>query len=161
MPLTLYGGGQSVIQVATTTFDSLATTSSSGAPNSISNGLQIFAINFTPLSATSNILVQTSTIKVGEESNNGNVCWISLWYGNTFVAANSGTGSYLAFNNNLNTAYLSFNHIYPSWGTSTQTVQVRAGMDNGTAYINGQGYTQPYSGNTARLSMSIMEIATS
>ena len=161
MSLTLYGGGNTVIQMASQTFDGLVTTSAGGNPNVITNGYQLFAINFTPLSASSNILVQTSTIKIGEETNNSNLAWLALWYGTTFVAANSGTGSYLAFNNNLNTVHHSLNHVIPSWGTSLQTVTVRAGMDSTNCYINGQGYTNPYSGSSARISMTIMEIATS
>jgi hypothetical protein len=160
MPLTLYGGGQSIIQVASQTIDGAISSSSAGAPSTITSGVQIFSLNFTPLSATSNILVQTSTISIEETSNSGDICWLALWTGSTFVAANSGCVLYNHFSGNLNMAHHSINHITPSWGTSAQTVQVRGGMNAGAVYINGNN-TYVYTGSSARISMTVMEIATS
>jgi hypothetical protein len=159
MALTLYGGGNSVIQVASTTIDGAISTSSGGAPSTITSGAQIFSLNFTPLSATSNILVQTSTISIEETSNIGDICWLALWAGSTFVAANSGSVLYNHFSSNLNMAHHSINHIIPSWGTSLQTIQVRGGVNGGAVYINGNN-TYVYTGSSARISMTVMEIAT-
>jgi hypothetical protein len=164
MPLTLYGGGQSVIQVASATYDSQASSSASGAPNSQSNGIALFNINFTPLSATSNILVQTSTIEIHEQSNVLDVPWVALWVGSTFYFANSGSARYDCFASSYNMAHHNLNHVISSWGTSTQTVQIRAGMGTGgggqTFYVNGNT-AYYYSGSQARISCTIMEIATS
>lgn len=162
MSITLYGGGQSVIQVASTTFDGTVSTSAAGAPNIITNGVQLFSITFTPLSATSQILVQTSTIVVAEESNVGDMPWLSLFAGSNFIAANGNSSLYSHFSGNLNVAHHSLNHVFASWGTSAQAVTVRAGINAGTAYINGHSLTAyTYSGNQARISMTITEIATS
>ena len=162
MPLTLYGGGNSVIQVASATYDSYTSSSASGAPTSQSNGVAIFNINFTPLSLTSNILIQTSTIEIHEQSNVLDVPWIALWVGSTFYFANSGSAPYTSFSGSLNMAHHSLNHVISSWGTSQQTVQIRAGMGistGNTFYINGNTSYQ-YAGSSARISCTIMEIAT-
>lgn len=161
MAVTLFGGGHSVIQMQSTTFDGVTSTSVAGSPSTSNAGVQLLAINFTPLSASSKILVQTSTIGVAEEANGGDIPWVALWVGSTFVAANSGNWLYSHFAGSLNSIYANINHVWPSWGTVAQVVQVRAGINAGTAYINGGSVTSyNYTGNSARISMTVMEITT-
>lgn len=149
----------SVLQVAYTYLDGYTTSSASGVPNVISNGAQIFAISFTPVSATSQLLVQTSAIVISEETNVADIGWLALWDGSTFICANSGTASYNRFSTNLNMGCYSLNNMYASGSTSTRTIQARAGYNGGTAVINGNTYGYVYTGSQARVGMTVMEIA--
>jgi len=147
-----------VLQIATNTFDGVTSTSAAGAPSTITNGVQLFSVSFTPISATSTILVQTSSIVIGEEVNAGDRCWLALWDGSTFIAANSGTPIAGRFQSGWNFAQPSLNNSYSAGSTSTRTISVRAGMDGGTAYVNGNSFYN-YSGSSQRVQMTVWEIA--
>jgi hypothetical protein len=149
-----------VLQVTTNTVDGVLTTTTQGAPSTITNGVQVFSTSFTPTSATSVILVQTSNIVVNEESNFGDICWLALWDGSTFIAANSGSALYTHFAGNLNMACLSLNNSYSAGSTSTRTISVRAGINAGagTTYVNGSS-SYNYTGSSARVQMTVWEIA--
>jgi len=157
MPLVLYRNQNSVIQVKTTFYEGVAT-ATGGVPTIITNGLQLFSLTFTPLSASSTILVQTSSVAISEEANAGDQSWLALWYGTTFVCANGGSALYSHYAGSLNVGEKSLCHAFPSWGTSAQQLQVRAGMSSGTSYING-GSTYNYTGSSQRVSMAVMEIS--
>lgn len=150
----------SVIQIATTTLDGTIS-GSGGAPSTITNGVQVFSLSFTPKSASSTILVQTSSIVVAEESNVGDIAWLALWDGSTFVCANSGNALYSHFSGTLNMAHLSLNNSFASGSTSTRTIQVRAGMNAGTAYVNGNSNSTSYNytGSSSRVQMTVWELA--
>lgn len=150
----------SVLQVASTTFDGYVSTSVTGTvPTTITFGYQLFSLSFTPISATSTLLVQTSTVSIGEAANSGDGQWLALWDGSTFIAANSGSLLYSHFAGNLNAGYYALNHSYAAGSTSARTIQVRAGHNGAaTIYINGNpgfGLT----GSSARLQMTVWEIA--
>lgn len=149
-----------VLQVTTNTVDGVLTTTTQGAPSTITNGVQVFSTSFTPTSATSVILVQTSNIVVNEESNFGDICWLALWDGSTFIAANSGSALSTHFAGNLNMACLSLNNSYSAGSTSTRTISVRAGINAGagTTYVNGSSSSN-YTGSSARVQMTVWEIA--
>ena len=121
----------SVLQVGVSTFEGLASSTANGLPTVITNGAGLFSLSFTPLSATSTLLVQTSSVSCHEESNSGDILWLALWNGSTFIAASSG-----------------------------RTISVRVGINAGTVYANG-GSTLGYnlSGTNARIQMTVMEIA--
>ena len=150
----------SVLQVATNTLDGVITTTTQGVPSTITNGAQVFSLSFTPISATSVILVQTSTVAISENTNFADICWLALWDGSTFIAANSGSVAYLSFSSGYNAAYTSLNNSYAAGSTSTRTISVRAGMNGGigTVYINGNSYAN-YTGSSARIQMTVWEIA--
>jgi len=150
----------SVLQVATTTTDGLITTTNNGAPSTITNGVQVFSLSFTPLSASSTILVQTSTITVSEVVNFADIPWIALWDGSTFIAAASGSANSDNFNGGRNLGCFSLNNSYSAGSTSTRTISVRAGMNSGsgTTYINGN-VAANYTGSSARVQMTVWEIA--
>jgi hypothetical protein len=156
--INLVNATGSILQVAYTSFDGMTTSATAGAPSTITNGRQIFSVSFTPKSATSQLLVQTSAIVIGEEVNSGDKCWLALWDGSTFICANSGTALYTHFASSLNFGCYSLNNAYTSGSTSARTIQVRAGIDGGTAYINGNS-SDNYTGSSARVGMTIMEIA--
>ena len=151
----------SVIQVKTSTFDGYVSASVTGTvPTTITFGYQLFSLSFTPVSATSTILVQTSTVSAGETSNDCNQLWLALWDGSTFIAANSGTVSSSSFASNLNAGYYTLNNSYPSGSTSARTIQVRIGTDGGTQTIQINGNANGVlTGSSARIQMTVWEIA--
>jgi len=151
-------GANAILQIQTTVLNGFISTSVGGSPDVITNGAQVFGINFTPVSATSKILVQTSTIAVSEESNAGDMCWVALWNGSSFIAANSGTWLYTHFGGNLAGNYHTVHELFNSGSTTTRLIQVRAGMNTGTAYINGSSFYN-YNSINAQVRMTIMEIA--
>lgn len=155
---TLHAPGH-VIQIATSTVDGILSTSVNGAASTITNGVEVFSTAFTPKFATSVILVTTSTVMIHEESNVADICWLALWDGSTFIAANSGTAKYTNFGGSLNFGYTSLNHTYSAGSTSTRTISVRAGFNGGgTVYVNGNTYSA-WSGSSARIQMTVWEIA--
>lgn len=155
---TAQAGAGGVLQVATNTMDGVVSTSAAGAPNVITNGIQLFSTAFTPTSASSIILVTTSTIVVSEETNAGDIGWLALWDGSTFICAASGNALYTHYAGNLNVTHLSLNNTYTAGSTATRTISVRAGFNGGTAYINGNS-TSNYTGNQSRIQMTVFEIA--
>ncbi len=150
----------SVIQVKTSTFDGYVSAAVTGTvPTTITFGYQIFSLSFTPVSATSTILVQTSTVSICEPTNVTNLFWIALWDGSTFIAANSGTALYTSFAGFLNAGYYTLNNSYASGSTSARTIQVRVGsIDAGTIQINGNA-SGSLTGSSARIQMTVWEIA--
>ena len=155
--LTNLPSGGKLLQVVTDTFQGVSSTTLAGAPSDITKGLQIFSVSFTPISASSNILVQTSSVSVMEQANVGNTPWISLFDGTTFISANSGGWFYGAYGGFYNSLFASLNEHYASGSTTARTIQVRAGIDTGTAYINGNLYAG-YSGASSQIRMTIMEV---
>lgn len=149
-----------ILQIATATCDGVLTTTANGAPSTITNGVQVFSVSFTPRSSTSVLWVQTSSVAVSEESNSADMCWLALWDGSTFISANSGTWRFNLFTSNLNGAYISMNDGYVAGSTSTRTIQVRAAMNGGssTTYVNGNSSAN-YTGSSQRVRMIVWEIA--
>jgi hypothetical protein len=150
----------SILQITTATCDGVITTTANGAPNVITNGVQVFAAGITPLRSNSVLWVQTSSVAISEESNSADMCWLALWDGSTFIGANSGTLRFNLFASNLNGAYTSINDGYVAGSTSTRTIQVRAAMNGGssTTYVNGNSSAN-YTGSSQRIRMIIWEIA--
>jgi hypothetical protein len=131
-----------VLQVVTSsTTAGGATNGSSPAYNA---GYNLFATPFTPKSSNSTIIVQTSDVYIGEESNYANLCWLGAWANTTEIGVTSGTVNAVATASALNFAYKSLNHSINSWGAGEQrTINVRASMDSGpaTVYVNFQSYS--------------------
>jgi hypothetical protein len=149
-----------ILQVRTNTVDGVISTTTQGDPSDITKGAQVFSLSFTPLFASSVLLVQTSSIVISEETNFGDIQWLALWNGATFVAANSGGALFTHYVSNLNVNHLSLNNSFSAGSTSARTISVRAGMGGsaGTTYINGNS-TSNYSGSSARIQMTVWEIA--
>jgi hypothetical protein len=149
-----------VLQVQSTTAQGVLSTNANGVPSTITNGVQVFSLSFTPISASSTILVQTSSVAISEQSNGADMAWLALWDGATFVAANSGTWVYSIFVSNLNAAYISLNESFSAGSTAARNIQVRAGMNGGSqaTYVNGNS-TSNFTGTSAQIRMTVMEIA--
>jgi len=154
---TGFGGGK-VLQVVSVTKDGELSTSAGGVPTDITKGGELFTYDFTPTSASSNILVMTSTVAVSEESNGGNRGWLALWNGVVFVCANSGSALDSNFGGSHLVAHHSICHTFAAGSTSQRTISVRGGMDSGTnCYLNGSS-SPNYTGSDAQCSMIIQEI---
>lgn len=146
-----------VLQVVTDTFEGYATTTNFSYNPTSTSGYGLFATAFTPMSATSKILVMTNAISISEELNVGDSAWLGCWHNTTKIAITSGTPAYTHFTGSLATVSHSLNHTCNSWGLTLQNIIIRAGMDNGVAHINGTGYTE-YNRNDATIGLTIMEI---
>lgn len=155
-PNTIVSPGQ-IVQVVTSKTTTNGTTTANGIP-SPTIGLQLFNQPFTPKLTNSIILVQTSTVSIHEESNSSNNCWLGAWYDTTQIGVNSATVNYTSFSGALQGGYFSLNHTIASWGTSTKNINIRAGMDAGTSYINVNGYSN-FATSLKELGLTIMEIA--
>jgi len=134
-----------------------ASGSIAGSTPNEGNGLLLYAVNFTPISSSSKIIVSTSSVLVQEIYNSGNKMWLGAWADQYQIGVNSATGHYLNFANYRNTAYHSLNHSISSWGTFSRSIKIRAGGDNGTVYVNLQAYSD-YTASQRELGITIMEI---
>ena len=151
----------SVLQVASTTTDGVLSTTTQGSPSTITNGVEVFSISFTPQRSNSILLAQTNSISIHEEANFGDIPWLALWDGSTFISANSGTWIYSLFSGpGLHGAYRTLNESWTLTNSNTRTISVRAGINagSGTTYINGNTYAN-YTGSSARVSLTVWEIA--
>jgi hypothetical protein len=155
-PNTIVSPG-AIVQVVTATTTANGSTTSNGTP-SPTLGLQLFNQSFTPKLSNSIILVQTSTISIHEESNASNNCWLGAWYDSTQIGVNSATINYTSFSGALQGGYFSLNHAISSWGTSTKNINIRAGMDAGTSYVNVNSYSN-FAPSLKQVGLTIMEIA--
>jgi hypothetical protein len=168
MPMTLDGSngvswpgtnsyGNKILQYKTFAYTGgVMTTSNTGTPTA-TNGATIFSVGFTPLSANSTIVVQTSSISCHEESNAANIPWVSAWYGSTLIGVASGTVNYTSFNGALQGCYHSLNFSVPSWGLTAQTIRIAGGMDGGTTYVCGNSYSN-YSGANNTVGLTVFEL---
>ena len=134
--------------------------SGSGATVTNSSGYQLFNTAFTPKYSTSKIIIQTSNVFVGEQSNAGDWGWLGAWYDTTNVAFVYGSPYATQFLNYYNLAIQSLNHTFNSWGTTEKNINVRGGM-NGAGYIlhqsSGASY-YPTSPSTQTVGLTIMEV---
>jgi hypothetical protein len=147
-----------ILQVVTGTYNSNGSTTSTANPPVYTAGLELFSTSFTPKKSTSRILVQSSTVSMHEESNTGNIHWLGAWYGaGNLIGVNSGMIHYGSWTGALQGAHHSLNHSVPSWGTTAQTITIRAGSDSSTLYVNYNTYANATNAYRV-LSFTIMEI---
>lgn len=149
----------SVIQVVTTSYTGgRINSANSGAPSS-TNGSQIFSQSFTPKSASSRIIVQTSTVSIYESSNDQNWFWLGAWYDTTQIGCCIATLDYNLWQGSRNGGYYSLNHSCASWGTSAKNINVRAGgQSGGNVWVNGSADSYNLSADNARISLIIIEV---
>ena len=83
--------------------------------------------SFTPKFSNSKLLFKTSTISAHESANTGESHFALITDGSTVFARASSVVSYQPWDGNLNTSFISFNHVFDSWGTSAKQLQIRFG----------------------------------
>ena len=124
-------------------------------------GYQLFSSAYTPEAADSTCVVITSSVTISEATNFTNHFHLSLFNGSTFVSAVGGSGSYLGFRDNLNSATLNYVGSFASGSTDARNISMRVGCnDNGTLYINGNPNSSgTYSGSSNRFTALLVELA--
>ena len=137
-----------------TTGAGVSVAGSAGSANS--HGVELFSLDFTPKFSDSKLLLQTSSIFMGEESNVGTYGWLNAWYDTTRLAMVYGTSHYGSFVSNMHWTVLSLNHTVNSWGTTEKAVKVRAG-NNGAGYVKNRS-TDDLETQEMSIQFSIMEI---
>ena len=138
-----------------TTGAGVSVSGSVGSANT--HGYQLFNTSFTPLFANSKILLQTSSIFIGEESNSGTYAWLNAWYDTTRVGMVYGTAHYGNFEGSKHWTVLALNHVFDSWGDSAKNINVRAGS-NQTSHVKNRS-TDDMETQEMTVTLTIMEIA--
>ena len=159
----VYGAGTfpagHIIKIATdtnaTTGAGASVSGSVGSANT--HGYQLFNTSFTPLASTSKILIQTSSIFMGEELNEATYSWLNAWYDTTRVAMVYGTSHYSNFSGSMHWTVLVLNHVFDSWGTSAKNINVRGG-NNGAGYIKNRS-NNDLETQAMTVTLTIMEVA--
>ena len=144
------------IQYFSTTFTGIGTSSGGGVGTGA--GTQLYSGSFSPLRSDSKILIQVSDVCISEESNNGDWGWLAAWRDGNLLASTSGSALSTRFAGNLNVVHKTFNHTFNSWGTTSATILIRAGMNQASSYVNGQS-TYYDASNAATIGISIWEIS--
>ena len=147
-----------VLQIKYGTHDGVTSTTNNGNSNSITAGVQLINISFTPVSSSSKLLLQSSTVCVHEwNANQGDHYWTSVWNGTTHVGGNENSPDDALWNNTWGVGWNVINHVGDSGNTNARDIQLRAGGNgSATKYING-GVTYNQSGIRARIGFTVME----
>jgi len=155
-----------VLQVVTHTHNGAYSGSNSGTGGTIGygTGITYTTFSFTPKSASSTLLFQSSVMQAYETTNSGDGFFAALTDGTSTVYATVvGTLGYEVWDGNLNAVSLNFNHAFNSWGTSTKTLHINVGpLDTSTIpwYFNRDSYNTIFVDGTQRvIGFSMMEIA--
>ena len=150
-----------LIKYATFTHDGYVTGDYRNAPDDITSGYQLINQSYTPAAANSTIVVFSSSLTIGEDSNQNNHFWLSLWNGTTFVSAVSGGARYLNYKSNLNETTLSYIGSFSAGSTDARNIQMRCGgnaLTSTTVHINGNA-NGSYSGSSNRFTIFVAELA--
>ena len=152
----------SVVQVvASQTTNTLAGTFGGSTNPTSTSGTLFHSFNFTPKFSNSKLLLQSTNLVMGEQSNIGDEFFMAAFYDTTRVAMVVSTAAYVHFSNNLNLGYYSFNNLFDSWGTSQKTINIRVGSagTGGSMYANSDGNHNFFGSSNRVMSFTIMEIA--
>ena len=118
----------SVIQVAQHKTTARSVLSASGSSTiSSSSGAQYTSFSFTPKFTTSKLLLLSSTFLVGEVSNSSDALYAAAFHDTTLIGSVLNYSSFPHWANNLDTTFVSFNHLFDSWGTTAQNISIRVG----------------------------------
>ena len=131
------------------------------SPNVITSGYQLINQSYTPAAADSTIVVFTSSVTIGETTNQNNLFWLALWNGTSFVGAVSGGASYLSYEDYLNETSLNYVGSFAAGSTTARDIQLRCGANAGTAttvYINGNNINS-YTGTSNVFTAFVAELA--
>lgn len=122
----------------------------------ISEGDQVLAGSFTPISASSKLIINVS---LGVARSAAALVGIAIFTdSNADAIAARWSGDIGAFDGAGDLPNISFEHRMDSPGTSSITFKVRVGPTTGTAYVNGNSSGTRIGGGTQIASLSIREI---
>jgi hypothetical protein len=115
-----------VVNHKTTTRGSAAIT---GANPAYNTGASFTTFNFTPHKASSKLLLSSTTINVQQSVNAGDNPWLCASHGTTLIGSVLSYISYNHWNGAKDATFVSFNHLFNSWGTTQQTIDIRFGCN--------------------------------
>ena len=124
----------SIIQVVNHVTTSRMSQNTSGATDiSATSGREYTTFNFTPKFANSKLLLTSSTFMFGEGNNisDGYVAF-ATYGGNTIIGSVCNYSGYDHWSGAHDTAFVSFNHLFDSWGTSQKAISIRVQSNGGT-----------------------------
>lgn len=139
------------------------TTSALGSPSS-TTGSKYLEVSFTPISATSLILIQVYCSVLSEQTNTSNAAsagiWknntgapLTVWYALNLTAAGGSPPGGVNSAGNINMMYTE-----TSGSTTTRTYSWYAGMDSGAGLINSIGSDTSFGGQMSSI-MTVTEIS--
>ena len=134
---------QVVNHLTTTRFNQTTT----GATDiTATSGADYTTFNFTPKLASSKLLLTSSTFIFGERNNisDGHVVF-ATYGGDTIIGSVCNYAGYDHWTGALDTTFVSFNHLFNSWGTSQKAISIRVQF-NGSTPITAVNY--PTGSNT-------------
>ena len=134
---------QVVNHLTTTRFNQTTT----GATDiTATSGAEYTTFNFTPKLASSKLLLTSSTFIFGERNNisDGHVVF-ATYGGDTIIGSVCNYAGYDHWTGALDTTFVSFNHLFNSWGTSQKAISIRCCNSNGNTQI---GINYPPGNNT-------------
>ena len=110
------------------------------------SGGEYTTFNFTPKLANSKLLLTSSTFVFGEGTNtsDGYVAFATHG-GDTIIGSVCNYSGYDHWDGAKDTAFVSFNHLFDSWGTSQKAISIRCCLHSGTQQI---GINYPTGNNT-------------
>ena len=90
------------------------------------SGAEYTSFNFTPKLANSKLLLTSSTFVFGERNNisDGHVVFATHG-GDTIIGSVCNYAGYDHWTGALDTTFVSFNHLFNSWGTSQKAISIR------------------------------------
>jgi hypothetical protein len=118
-----------VIQVVNHKTTTRASTSVTGANPAWNTGASYTTFSFTPYYATSKLLLTSTTINVQQSVNIGDNPWLCAAYDTTLIGSVLSYPGYVHWGNNLDLTFVSFNHLFNSWGTTTKAIDIRFGSN--------------------------------
>jgi len=116
-----------VVNHKTTTRGSAAVTGSS-SPN-YNTGASFTTFTFKPHKASSKLLLTSTTINVQQPANVGDNMWLCASYGTTLIGSVLSYMSWNHWSGAKDATFVSLNHLFDSWGTTQQTIDIRFGSN--------------------------------
>ena len=163
------GGGGGIVQVVnhkTTTRFNASISHGNSSSISATSGSEYTSFNFTPLRSDSKLLLTSSTFLVGEVSNHSDAIVVFATHGgDTIIGSVINYSGYTHWDGNKDTTFVSFNHMFDSWGTTQKAISIRvAPSGNGTVAVNYPNGVATYAGqfnspNIHEVTFTMMEVS--
>ena len=119
-----------VIQVKNHKTTTRGSASVTGASPAYNTGASYTTFTFTPHKSTSKLLLTSTSVNVNEISNSGDVMWLCAAYDTTLIGSVVSYMSYVHWGGSLDATFVSFNHLFDSWGATEKTIDIRFGSNS-------------------------------
>ena len=99
------------------------------------SGAEYTSFNFTPKLASSKLLLTSSTFLFGERNNiSDGLVAFATHGGDTIIGSVCNYAGYDHWTGALDTTFVSFNHLFDSWGTSQKAISIRVQFNGSNPY---------------------------